>query len=244
MHYRTLWARIFFYSMPLASLYGAEESEFIKNHLVDATLSAILDQHATELSQLVRKVHATPMKKHGVWTFDWLPGYYVKYNIDRVRKRNILARSIEKHKLNYMRAPEKKLYHIKGRPHQLNSLNYLVVIKRVSGRKPQDKQPLDLSVVKQFVQLIEETGHISTYKANYIIGEDGSVSFIDTDGTFNKERSFVGLIRLLSRDNLETYYTKDALAYIHESIAKKMAKLAAPKKREASLLLKDLLGNN
>jgi hypothetical protein len=244
MHYRTLWARIFFYGMPILSLYGAKESAFVKNHLVDAKLAAILDEHAAELSQLVRKVHATPMKKHGVWTFDWLPGYYVKYNIDRVRKRNIVARSIEKHKLHHMHAPEKRLYHIKGRPHKLNSLNYVVIIEAVSGRKPKDKRRLDLPVVKQFVQLIEDTGHISTYGANYIIGDGGRISFIDTDGTFSKERSFVGLIRLLARDNLEDYYTKDALAYIHECIAKKMAKLASPKKREASLLLKDLLGKN
>lgn len=241
MHYRTLLPRLLFCCMPMALIHGSD-SEFIKNHLVDAKLAGVLDKHAAELSQLVRKVHATPMKKHGVWTFDWLPGYYVKYNIDRVRKRNILARSIEKHKLHHMHAPEKRLYHIKGRPHQLNSLNYVVVIKAVAGRKPQDRQPLDLSVVQQFVQLIEDTGHISTYKANYIIGEDGNISFIDTDGTFNKERSFVGLIRLLARDNLETYYTAEALSYIKGCIAKKVATLAAPKKREASLLLKDLLG--
>ena len=183
------------------------------------------------------------MKKHGVWTFEWLPGYYVKYNIDRVRKRNILARSIEKHKLHHMHAPDKRLYHIKGRPHKLTSLNYVVIIEAVSPRKSKDKQPLDLSVVKQLIQVIEDTGHISTFGANYIIGEGGRISFIDTDGTFSKERSIIGLIRLLARDDLETYYTKEALSYIHSCISKKLALLAGAQKREASLLLNDIRGS-
>lgn len=216
------------------------KKEFIKTYMVNQELAQILDQHSKELAKLVEKIHASPLQKHGVWVFDWLPGYYVKYNVSRVSKQKALAQCITQENLDLMHTPEKLLYHIKGRSKKLHHLNYVVIIKEVDDDPTAYNSPINLKQVEQFITLIIKTGHISTHASNYLRLSDGRLSFIDTDGTFDKNRAIIGLIRLL-RCDLETYYTPEALYYILYTIAQKLVLLYGQKKANAYRLLRTLL---
>ncbi len=206
------------------TLTRSAQKEFILAHHVDKETTALLDTHSRTLSNLVTSIHSTPMQKNGVWQFEWLPGYYVKYNVERVLMRERLAHCIEKYSLNLLHTPEKFLYHIKGRPTQLHNLNYVVLIKEVQPDPAAQEEPMTLEQVEQFITLIEKTGHCSTFGCNYLRLSDRRISFIDTDGTFNKKNPIKGIIGLLNQP-LETYYTSEALYYIVDKIAKHLAQL-------------------
>jgi hypothetical protein len=217
-----------------------EEEHFIREHYVDESIARELDRHHDQLFALVSKIEKTDLQKHGVWTFDWLPGYYVKYNILRIFNVEKIRECIAEFRLDLMHAPEKKLYHIKGRPLELDNLNYLVVIKKVRSCPVASKKPLTRRHVQQFITIIKQTGHISTAQGNYLrIAPDG-ISFIDTDGTFDKARAFTGIIRLLEHKNLKTYYTQDALRYLLEQIAELLKSMPTIKQSEALSHLKKL----
>ena len=207
-----------------------QEEAFIAAHLVDKDIEAILDKYSDQLGRLVDKVRATERRKHGVWQFDWLPGYYIKYNVDRVYKRDLVADCIERNGLDLMHTPVKQFYHIKGRSQKLHSLNYVVIVEKVHDDKKSYKKRMSLEQVKQFCKIIEETGHISTYMSNYLRLENDKLSFIDTDGTFNKNFYVRGIMDLLNC-SLGSYYEPEALDYIIDRIAQSFVKLPTDKKK-------------
>ncbi len=216
---------------------------FIRQHCVDENLSRLLHEHDDELAELIKKAHNTAAKKkHGVWKLDWLPGYYVKYDVNRLKQRELLAQCIEKHKLTFLHAPKKQLYHLKARPKKLNNLNYALICEEVVVDKAAYSKPLGLDIMKQFTRLIEETGHISTYAGNYIHCIDNTISFIDTDGTFDKNRSIVGLVRLLSKD-VDSYYTPEALDHILSRIAHHIVRVYKLRKLEAWRVFNELMSD-
>lgn len=191
---------------------------FIAQHMVSRDIADKLDEHCQELGRLADNIAATPFQKHGVWKFNWLPGYYVKYNVSRLTKRELLNACIQEEKLHLLQAPEKFLYHIKGRPTNFSSLNYLVICKTVHDSKQEYRKRMDLEQVQQFIKVIEKTGHLSTFEPNFLRLPERKISFIDTDGTFNTTKPNTGFIRLLDR-NLSRYYKEDALDYIIDKIA-------------------------
>jgi hypothetical protein len=214
------------YALLVLSIYGtaqaSAEKYSVTTHLVDTKIRKLLDEHSDLLCSLVDTVHQTPYQKHGVWKFDWLPGYYIKYNIKRLFMRERIASCIAKNNLDLLYIPRKYLYHIKGRPEALHSLNYLIVVEDVPSVT--HTKPLGIEYAQQFVKLIKETGHCSTYACNYLELKDGRLALIDTDGTFNKKNSIRGIIDLLRR-NLSSYYTEEARSYLIECLARSMARL-------------------
>lgn len=216
------------------------ETTFIERHRVEASLQEILDDHCELLASLVDTIHKTPLQKHGVWQFDWLPGYYVKYNIARLFMRERLATCIEQENLTLLHTPEKYLYHIKGRPHDLHNLNYVIVVKALTENPHAHEQPMHLSQVKQFITLIEKTGHCSTFAHNYLRLHDGRISFIDTDGTFNRKNPIRGIIDLLNRD-LSSYYSQDALYHIIDCLAAHLTKLPKQEREKAEKRIATML---
>ncbi len=203
---------------------------FVKEHSVSEELAQKLDQHSEQLARLVEKIHATPRQKHGVWTFDWLPGYYVKYNVSRVIKAELLRRCIQKEGLDLLHVPQKLLYHIKGRPTELSNLNYVVLSKKVKDSPSEYHKRMDLEQVQQFMTAIEKTGHLSTFEPNFLRLSDRRISFIDTDGTFNMTKPNTGFTRLLDR-SLVHYYTADALEHIIDRIAEKLVTEQSEKRK-------------
>ena len=212
----------------------------VQDHLVEQSLKEVLDAHSSELKKLVRETHATRNQKHGVWQFDWLPGYYVKYNVTRVPKRECEARCIREYKLNLLHTPKKYYYHIKGRPRKLHNLNYVVIIKALEHQP--FSEPMSLEQVKQFITLIETSGHCSTFSHNYVRLEDGRISFIDTDGTFNRKNPIKGIIRLLGED-LDSYYSEEAGAHILDKIASHYVRLSEKDKRRYNQQIERFMGD-
>ena len=82
----------------------------------EQAIQEALDEHCDKLVMLVKKAHNRRRPRHGVWQFDWLPGYYVKYGIRRFETAQMLAQSIQENGLDLIQVPEKRLFHIKGRP--------------------------------------------------------------------------------------------------------------------------------
>ncbi len=218
------------------------EEAFIEKHLVDNATKTLLDQYSRHLAHLVKKIHATQARKHGVWQFPGVPGRYVKYNIKRVIMRNRLARCIEEEGLALLHTPQKYLYHIKGQHKNLHNLNYVVVINELHADPEEKSKPMTLEQIKQVITLIEKTGHCSTFGHNYLRLSDGRISFIDTDGTFNKENPIQGIIGLLNHD-LSTYYTPKALYYILDTVAQHLAHLSRKENDKAHRHLSNFLGD-
>ncbi len=210
----------------------------VKDHLVAQDLKEILDAHSSQLESLIEEVHATKHQKHGVWQFDWLQGYYIKYNVSRVPKRECVARCIKKHGLDLLHTPKKYYYHLKGRPRELHNLNYVVVIKALEHHL--FTEPMGFEQIRQFIKLIETSGHCSTFSHNYVRLEDGRISFIDTDGTFNPKNPIRGIIWLLNED-LESYYSEEAGAYILDTIAYYYVRLSEEDKRRYKQQIKEFL---
>ncbi len=200
------------------------DEAFIKDHYVSDEIANILDKQSEKLASLARKVHESPRQKHGVWTLRELPGYYVKYNVSRVTKCELLARVIEEEGLDLLHVPDKRLYHIKGRPYEFHSLNYVVVIKKVKDDRKEYRKRMNLEQVRQIITVIKESGHLSLYEPNHLRLSGGRISFIDTDGGFDKDKITVGIIRMFDR-NLSHYYTPEALAYITDEIAKHLVRV-------------------
>src|SRR5262249_4602617 len=82
-------ARSFIYSALIAlcsySLIAAfNEREFIDKYKVEPDVQEILDAHSHEIADKLDKVHRQGITNHTTWKFRWLPGYYVKFNLDRI----------------------------------------------------------------------------------------------------------------------------------------------------------------
>ncbi len=149
---------------------SARRDDFIEKHSVEPALQEILDDHADEIYKCLKKIHHGS-KNHGVWKFKWLPGHYVKYGLARIRGMEKMKKCIKEHDLDLLTVPDKKIYHIKGRPQELSNDNYAVIIKGVD-RTP-DPEPLTLEQVKQLCTIIHETKYISMTSSNFIRGTDG-----------------------------------------------------------------------
>lgn len=196
------------------------------NYLVNEELQAILDNHADEIYQKIKKVNLST-QKHGAWTFDWLPGYYVKYGLARIKGMEKMKRCIKEHDLNLLTVPDKKIYHIKGRPLELSDRNYAVIVKKVEATK--DPQPLTLEQVKQLSTIIHQTRYISMTSSNFIRGTDGLLHLIDTESTFSSHSILRGFLRMITtRPNLNTQYTEEALTYIFNEIHHILQKRSHP----------------
>ncbi len=191
---------------------------FIKKYHVDDSLAQILDKHSKELKKKITHYAAKKNKKHGVWTFSWLPDYYIKYNLDRIYGMELMQCCIEENGLDHLFVPDKRIYHIKGRPDKLNSLNYLIVIKKVEADPL--AQPLNEQQAEQLCALMCKTGYISMSRSNYIQTYNNKVALIDTESSFDLKRTLTGLIRLIGWDHdAEKDYTQEAFQHILSHIA-------------------------
>jgi hypothetical protein len=185
--------------------------DFIKKYSVDSVLQQILDIHADEIASKIDEMKLKGIKKHGVWTFDWLPGYFVKSNVDRIYGLERMQKCIENHNLDMLAIAEKGIYHIKGKPLDLSSWNYVIIAKKVIPAAEQ--KPLSLRQVQQLITLMHETEYISLHESNYILTEGEKIVLIDTESAFNKNLIFEGFMRHL-RGDLNKKFSDEALKYV------------------------------
>lgn len=205
------------------------EAEFIKQYLVDPEVAEILDNHHEEIDQVLRKAHESGRMQHTTWNFPWLSDYMVKLNIDRIYGMEKMQRCIDKFNLDLIMVPDKRIYHIKGRPSKLTSNNYLVVVKKI--KTDPDRQPMSLRLIKQLVTLMKETEYISVTSSNYIRTFHGKIAMIDTESNFEiKKLLSGGYIRLIaSGHDLSKDYTEEALKYILTEMAHELRKVRSDK---------------
>lgn len=208
--------------------YTHDELGFIKKYSVDPEVKKNMDAHAKELIREVSKLEKRGIKTHRTWTFKWLPGYFVKLNLVRIHGMERMQECIKKHNLDLLGVPDKRIYHIKGRPEVLNSKNYLVVVKEVP--KDPHAQPMTLRHVQQLITLMYETEYISLSAANYIRTYNHKIVIIDTETNFDRKKILSGgYTRLISgRHNIDKDYTREALEYILTDAAHLLAKYRGP----------------
>ncbi len=186
------------------------------DYMVDQELEEILDDYVDEIYEKLKKIHHGS-RNHGVWKFEWLPGYYIKYGLARIKGMEKMKKCLEQHNLNLLTVPDKKIYHLKDKPEDLSDLNYTVIIKAVD-RSP-NPAPLTLKQVKQLCTIIHETKYISMTSTNFIRGTDDLLHLIDTEATFSSEEILRGFLRMITtRPNLNKQYTKEALKHIFHEI--------------------------
>ncbi len=205
------------------------ELAFIAKYKVDPEVEHILDSHHKELAYALKKAAKMGRSTHMTWNFPWLSDYMVKLNIDRIYGMEKMQRCIDKHNLDLFVMPDKRIYHIKDRPHALNSKNYLVVVKKI--KTDPDRQPMTLRHIKQLMTLMKETGYISVTAENYIRTYEGKIAMIDTESNFDiKQLLSGGYIRLItSGHDISKDYTEEALQYILSQMALELAHVRGAK---------------
>lgn len=137
-----------------------------------------LDSHASELKEFLKKCNNG--MGFNVCKKEWLPGYYIKYGIQRVNNAEKLKAIIKEHNLDLLSVPEKYLYHVPETADQLSDQNYVAVVKEVSGNHGKG-QFLNEKQVKQLCKVALHAKHYDLHPANYISQKDGTLVIIDTD---------------------------------------------------------------
>ena len=190
------------------------DREFIDKYRVDPEIEAILDAHAQEIAKKLSKIARSGRQEHHTWVFDWLPGYHVKFNLARIHGMERMQRCIEKFNLDLLGVPDKRIYHVKGRPLVLNNMNYVVVVKHIPT-DPQAK-PLTLRHVQQLTTLMKETEYVDTTCTNCVRAYNDKIIMIDTESEFDRKKLLSrGYMRLIyTLRGYDRDYTKEALQYI------------------------------
>ena len=199
------------------------DENLLRSKLVEPEIAAILDTHSNEIKHVLKVCNEHTCKKirHAVWEFPWLPGYIIKYSIDRIVGAELIRTCIDTYNLDLLTVPDKFLYHVPGRAKELTNLNYLVVEKKLEVDFIQS--PFSLEQTKQMCTLIKVTGYIDAHKNNVLRLKNKKLAFIDTEKElFSVHKNYVGLYHLIigyGRYNIETDFTTDALKHILKEIA-------------------------
>lgn len=214
--YQTLLAALLLTGIPIYSI-SKSDREFIEKYSVEKDVQAVLDSHVFDVKNAIRKAHYGGKGTHFVWTFDWLPGYFVKGNLARIKGMEKMKAAIKRHNLDLISVPDKRIYHIKGQPEELNNNNYVVVVKKVETEVT--NTPLSLRQVQQLCTLIRATHYVSMTRTNYIRQRNERLCIIDTESTFDSHRLLKGFMRLVrGYHDLNTDFTQDALKYLFSEL--------------------------
>lgn len=214
--YKALLGAILLTGLSISAL-SKSDRDFIEKYRVDHHIQAAIDAHVDDLKAALAKAHYGGKGTHFVWTFDWLPGYFVKANLARIHGMEKMKKAIARHKLDLLSVPDKRIYHIKGQPEELNNKNYVVVIKKVETEVA--NVPMTLRQVQQLCTLIRATSYVSMTRTNYIRLSNEKLCIIDTESTFDSHRILKGFMRLVrGYHDLNTDFTEDALKYLFSEI--------------------------
>ena len=155
---------------------------FILDHLVPDELKQILDDHTEEFGEIIK---SCSKRKHcparrGVKEYDWLPGYFVKYGVERVKWAQKLRDLIAQHGFTHLVIPKKYLYHVPGKPTDLRSPNYVVVAQKLERDRTDSGKVITKQMVQELMVLIFETQMKDHHSNNLFVTADGLLAMIDT----------------------------------------------------------------
>jgi hypothetical protein len=113
----------------------------------------------------------------------WLPDVVIKYGVERVENANRLRRIIAEKSLLHIGIPHKFLYHIPGRPTDINNENYLVIAQRILRAPSRYRySELNQNHVHDIYKLAMHGPHYDMHALNWILTEETQkVYIIDTD---------------------------------------------------------------
>jgi len=198
-----------------------------------ASIKTILDNHTAQLEIILQTAHDQPHLRKGrhVYEFPWLPGYLIKYGVERFYNAEKLKVIIRVHKLDLISVATKYLYHVPGRSEKIADKNYLVIVKKVMpdvyySPHADQRQILNLAQIKQLCTIALIGRHYDLHTANYIISQ-GKLVIIDTDRCampsekiikkFDKDRLTHG-VRVRTVANIQSF--NDPLAKIEQGICR------------------------
>ncbi len=201
------------------SLYGKPYHE---TYRVNRHVKEKLDAHSGLLAKKLKQVHQGT-QKHGVWQFDWLQGYYIKYGLARIEGMEKMQKVIDRCNLSSITVADKRVYRIKGTDikgtdRKPSNRNCAIVIKRVKAEN--NLAPVTLDEVQQLCTIMHETGYISMTGPlakkgpNYIRTKDGSFCLIDTESRYDHTNLLKGFIRLLQSHDYTRDLSEEALKHI------------------------------
>lgn len=254
------------YSCSLLLMAMLSSTPITRAATLPAHVKALLDEHTNQLQILVKTAHDQPHLRMGahVHEMPWLPGYLIKYGVNRFYNAQKLKSIIRAHKLNLISVATKYLYHIPGRPEKMSDKNYLVIVKKVekdTSPSGDPRQVLNLEQVKQLCYVALYARHYDLHTSNYIVNQ-GKLIIIDTDkgampsekviDKFDNDRLLHGIrIRTVARMRifndplakihdgvcpLHTHYDEAAKAYVIAQIKARNAFYLAQNKKRSALL--------
>jgi len=180
------------------------------NSTCPTDIANICQDHALELIDFLVECKKHPDYKMGTNTkrFSWLPGYIVKYGVERVTNANILRGIIEKHKLTELAVPKKYIFKLFAGPDITND-NSLVLSELIDGPCGRGVFLFNLEQTKQMVFLADKGNYYDFNRLNLVLSDkDNKVYIIDTDSLAMPSPSEVKLLR--------TKYIKNGKGYIHD----------------------------
>lgn len=193
-----------------------KDAAFIQKHALDKKLTAILDENKEHLASLIAPCNEKKCTiRHAVWNLPYLPGYLLKWGTSRIRGVEIMRSCIEEHKLTHITVPDKYFYHIPGRPLDLTSRNYVIVVPKLIEKKKHT--PFTLDEIKQLCTLVKVTGYCDIQKPNIFRLENNKLAMIDTDAWAFNKKPYIGIMRFIHSYGEYTVskdFTPEAVEYI------------------------------
>lgn len=197
------------------SLMGISKKDklFIEKYSLNKTLASKLNANKDRLLRLIEPTDEAAIQ-HPVWELPWLPHYLIKRDICRIEGMEKIRSCIETYSLDLITVPQKYIYHIPGRPQELNDSNYYIVEPKLAFKK---NLPFTVLEVQQLQTIITHTGYSDLKKSNILRLENNQIAIIDTESSAFGEEPCIGLMRLITYSggfDLYEDFTDEAFEYI------------------------------
>ncbi len=192
-------------------------TDLVTRYQVDPEVKQILDDHINEVKRAFKKNGEGCIKKGKVYEFSWLPGYIIKGQAKtRIRGLEKMRSSIRKHNLDLLMVPDKRVYHIPGKPKKFTDHNYLLVIPKYHTQE--GLAPFTLEQTQQIWAFVLKSGYGDFKPNNYFRVNEDQLVVIDTEWhTFASNKRFKNLARLIFDSSL-VRYDEESIIFMMEHL--------------------------
>jgi hypothetical protein len=177
----------------------------------------ILDQHTSELRELLYMKNL--LRLRGVEKKYWLPGYIIKYDLERFSNAEKLRKVIQKYNLNLLDVPCKYVYQVCDKNKAPSNLNSIVIAEKIEGKSGLTAT-LNLQQTQQLYCAALHAPHYDLHSENYIVTPSGKIYIIDTDSVAMPPLYEIGILKvswLLCGDGLYNDFSMRFKSSLHEN---------------------------